>query len=108
MRADLGTGMNIDSGAAVRPFGHDARNQRHLSIKQMRHSINGDRLQSGIGEDDFLMSRGGRITFVSGIDVHPKHAAHGWQLPEKLCQYFFRFCLCSFVWWNFAEAPANL
>src|SRR5262249_60582971 len=43
MRADLRAGMNIDSGAAMRPLGHYARDQRHLSVKQMRHSINGDR-----------------------------------------------------------------
>ena len=33
MRADLRAGMNIDAGAAVRPLGHDARNQAALFRK---------------------------------------------------------------------------
>src|SRR6478735_3037562 len=45
MRANLRAGMNINPGPAVRPLGHDARNQRHLSVKKMRHSINGYGLQ---------------------------------------------------------------
>src|SRR5215471_12906336 len=72
MGPDLRAGMNIDSGAAMRPLGHDARNQRHPSVKQMCHSINGDRFKRGIREDDFLVSRSSRIAFVSRIDVRPK------------------------------------
>jgi hypothetical protein len=34
--------------------------------------------------------------FVSGIDICPKHAAHRWQLLEKLRQYFFGFA--SVAW----------
>src|SRR5262245_18721615 len=107
MRTDLRTGMNIDSGAAVCPLGHDARNQRHLSVEQMRHSINGDRLQRRIGEDDFLVSRSSRVPFVSGVDIRPKRVAYRWQLPENLLQYFFGFCFCCFIGRNFAEASAN-
>ena len=101
------TGMNIDPSAAVRPFGHDARNQRHLSVEQMRHSINGDRLQRRISEDDFLISRRGRVPFVRGIDICPKHAAHRWQLLERLRQYFFGFCFRCLIRGNSAQASAN-
>ena len=45
MRTDFCTGMNIDPSPAVCPLGHDARNQGHLIIKQMRHSMNGDSFQ---------------------------------------------------------------
>src|SRR5437764_844976 len=107
MRADLRTRMNIDPRAAVRPLGHDARNQRHLPVEQMRHSINSDRLQRRISEDDFLVSGGGRVAFVSGIDVRPQHAAHRGQLLEKLRQHFLGFCFRCFIRRNFAEASAN-
>src|SRR5207249_10788304 len=50
MRADLRPGMYIDRGAAVRPFGHDGRNQRHFSVEQVCNSMNGDSLERGIGE----------------------------------------------------------
>src|SRR6185503_6309713 len=107
MRADLRTWMNIDSGAAVCPLCHDAGNQRNLSVEQVRHSINGDRLQRRISEDDFLVSRSSRVPFVSGVDIRPKRAAYRWQLPEKFRQYFFGFCFCCFIRGNFAEASAN-
>ena len=76
-------------------------------VEQMRHSINGDRLQRRISEDDFLVSRRGRVPFVSGIDIRPKHAAHRWQLLEKLRQYFFGFCFRCLIGRNSAEASAN-
>jgi hypothetical protein len=45
MRADFCPGMNVDPGTAVSPFGHNAWNQRHLVVKQVRHSMNGDGLE---------------------------------------------------------------
>src|ERR1700747_1824100 len=54
--ANFRTRVNVDPGAAVRPFGHDAWNQRHLAVKEMRHSINSDGFQRGVSENDFLIA----------------------------------------------------
>src|SRR5438874_13281991 len=50
MRTDFCTRMNIDPSPAVCPLGHDARNQGHLIVKQVRHSMNGDGFQRGISK----------------------------------------------------------
>src|SRR5262245_36733888 len=73
----------------------------------MRQSVNGDRLQRRIRENDFLVTGGCRVTFESGIDVRPKHTAHRWQLLEKILQYFLGFRFRCFIWRKFAEASAN-
>ena len=75
MGGDFRAWVNVDAGAAVRPFGHDAGNKGHFVVKFMRHSINRDRFERRIREDDFLVTFCGGITFVSGIDVGPKNAA---------------------------------
>src|ERR1700741_4495329 len=64
--------VNIDSGAAMCPFGHDPWNQRHFVIKEMRHSINRDGFQCGISENDLFVTPRSRITFVGCIDIRPK------------------------------------
>ena len=107
MRTDLRARMNIDPGAAVRPLGHNSRNQRHFSVEQMCHSINRDRLQRGIREDNFLVTSRGRIAFVGSVDVRPEHAAHRGQLLKELSQDFSGFCFRCFVRRNFAETSAD-
>src|SRR5438874_10140283 len=74
--ADLRAWVDIDPGAAVRPFGHDPWDQRDFVIKEMRHSINSDRFQRGVSENDFFVASRSRIAFVSGVDVCPKQSAH--------------------------------
>src|SRR5437879_13717296 len=108
MRTDLGARMNIDARAAVCPLGHDTRNQRHLPVEQMRHSINGDRLQCGIRENNFVVTSRGRIALVGGVDVRPEHAAHRGQLLEEITQDFFGFWFCWFVRRDLAEPSYNL
>src|SRR4030095_8219752 len=81
MGADFCTGMNIDSGTAVSPLGHDARNQGHLAIKQVRHSMDSDCLQRGISENNFFVTPRSRIAFVGGIDVCPKNSPHCREFP---------------------------
>src|SRR5882757_3866295 len=107
MRTNLRARMNIDPGAAVRPLGHNSRNKRHFSVEQMRHSINRDRLQRGIRENNFLVTSRGRIAFVGSIDVRPEHTAHRGQLLEELSQDFSGFCFRRFVRRNFAETSAD-
>src|SRR5207249_8513263 len=59
--ADLRARVNVDPGAAVRPFGHDPWDQRDFVIKEMRHSINSDRFQRGVSENDFFVASRSRI-----------------------------------------------
>ena len=107
VRADLRPGMNINSRPAVRPFGHDTRDQRHFVVKQMGHSINRDCLQCRVSENDFLVTFRSRITFVSGVDVRPKQATHGGQFLQEDTQNFFRLSFGSLVRRNFSKASAN-
>src|SRR5207249_12265523 len=81
MRADFRPGMNIDPGAAMRPFGHDARNQRHLAVKQVCHSMNGDGLERGISEYDLFITSRSWVALICGVDVCPKKSAHRWEIP---------------------------
>src|SRR5437899_3079319 len=76
MRANLRARVDVDTGAAVRPLSHDARNQWHFVVKQMRHSINGDRFQRRISENDLFVAFRSRIPFVSSVNVSPKNATH--------------------------------
>src|SRR6266540_1220639 len=75
--------VDIDPGTAVRPLGHDAWDQRHFVVKEMRHSVNGDGFQRGVSENDFLIAFRSRIAFVSSVDVRPKQSAHRRQLLQK-------------------------
>src|SRR5438876_6526850 len=75
MRSNFCARVDIDSGAAVCPFGHDARYQWHLVVQQVRHSVNGDRFQGRISKNDFLVAFRRRITFVSCVNVRPKQAS---------------------------------
>src|SRR5207244_10954615 len=55
VRTDFRAGMNIDPSAAVRPLGHDPRNQRQMHfVEHVRHSLDRDRLQRWIGKNDFF------------------------------------------------------
>src|SRR5438552_10616258 len=83
MRSNFCARMNIDPGAAVCPFGHDARYQWHLVVQQVRHSVNGDRFQGRISKNDFLVAFRRRITFIGRVNVRPKYASHRWQFSEK-------------------------
>src|SRR4030095_357158 len=81
VRADFRPRMNVDPSPAVRPFGHDARNERHLVVKQVRHSMNGDGLERGISEYDFFITCRSWVSFICSIDVCPKKSAHRGQVP---------------------------
>ena len=99
--------MNIDPGSAVRPFGHDARNERHLVVEQVRHSINRDGFQCRISENDFLVTFRRRVAFIGGVDVRPKNATHWRQLRQEHGQEFFGLFFGRLVWRNFSEASAD-
>src|SRR6266403_2839383 len=76
MRPNLRARVDVDAGAAVCPFSHDARDQWHLVVKQMRHSMDRDRFQGRIRQNNFFVARGSRIAFVGGVDIRPKKTPH--------------------------------
>ncbi len=50
----------------------------------MRHAIDADRLNAGIGEDDLVGAGGGRVAFESGAHVGHEQRAQRRQRVEKL------------------------
>jgi len=76
MRPNLRARVNVDAGAAVRPFSHDARDQWHFLVEQVCHSMNRDRFQRRIRQNDFFVAPGGRVAFVGGVDIRPKKTPH--------------------------------
>src|SRR5689334_13457104 len=99
VRTDFRSGMNIDTGAAVRPLSHDSRDERQIAqIKFMRHTLNGNGFQRGIREDDFLVTGGGWITLISRINIRPQHLAHGRQLRKESRQQFLSPLFHGGVW----------
>ena len=70
VRADARAGVQVHAAAAVRPLGHDARQQHDvLAVKLMRHALHSDGLHEGVGDDDFLGAEGGGVAVVSGLGV---------------------------------------
>src|SRR5260370_7791171 len=73
----------------------------------MRHSLDGDRFQRGISQDDFLVALRRWVTLIGGVDVRPKHLAHSRQLRDETAQNFIRPFFRRFVWRNFSQASAK-
>src|SRR5262245_21627284 len=68
--ADLCAWMEVHAGAAVCPFGHNARNERDIfEIKLMSQALNSDGLDEWIRHDDFFLAERSRVTVVSGFSV---------------------------------------
>ena len=60
--ADLRTGVDVNAGRAVGVLAHDARDERNLAlIELVRHAVDEDRVQAGVGEDDLLLAAGGGV-----------------------------------------------
>ena len=85
VRADLGPGMEVDAGATVCPFAHDARDQRHAQpVELVRHPLHRDRLDERIRHDDLLVADGGGVAGVGGLDIGPEPLADGGKAAEEL------------------------
>src|SRR5438876_427357 len=82
MRSNFCARVDIDSGAAVRPFGHDTRYQRDLFVEQVRHSVNGDRFQGGGSRETLSSSTPRRLP-------QWRDAKEAWQRrPDNLSRRF--------------------
>ena len=85
MRADLCARVQVHPAAAVRPLGHDARNEHDaLPIQLMRHPLHGDGLDEGISDDDLLLAQGRRVTIVGGLGIGLEDVAQPREAAEKL------------------------
>ena len=70
VRADARAGMDVDAGAAVRPFGHHAWQDGCASgVEHMCQALDGDGFDERIGENDFLAEKRGGVALIGGGDV---------------------------------------
>ncbi len=76
--------MDVDSGLAVRVFGHDPRDQRDLEFPQhVRHAIDRDGEQARITENDLVEALGRGIALVRRPDVRAQHPPDFRQALDK-------------------------
>ncbi len=84
-RADLGTGVNIDSGVGMRPLRHHTRDVGDVGfVEFVGETVDGDCFQAGIAEDDFVGPFGCRVTIESSLDVGREKFADGRESFEEL------------------------
>ena len=84
VRADLGARMQIHARAAVRPFGHDAREERNVfQIQLVRQPLHRDRFDERIRDDDFLLAERRGIAVEGGLHVGLQQFADARQAAEK-------------------------
>src|SRR5579863_9532622 len=76
--------MQIHTGAAMGPLGHDARDEWNLlQIQLMGQSLDGDRFHKGIGHEDFLFAGGSGVAIKGGLDIRMQDFTDVRQAPEK-------------------------
>ena len=108
VRTDFCARMNVDPGPAVRPLGHDSRNERQIHfIKNMRHSLDRDRFERRVSKNDFFVASRRGIAFKCRIDVGPKEATNLWQFGEEIGQEFIGLRFGRFVRRNFSQTAAD-
>src|SRR4029077_16827784 len=73
----------------------------------MRQSLDGDRFQRGISQDDFLVALRSWIAFIGRVDVLPKHLARPRPLRHETVQNVIRPFFRRLVWRNFSQASAQ-
>lgn len=82
--AETGSRMNINAGAAVGPFGHDTGEKGNSrTIEAVGGTLDGDGLDRGIGENDFLQAGRGGVAFVGGFEIALEQFAEGGQVGEE-------------------------
>src|SRR5436309_8354782 len=109
VRANLCARMDIDSRAAVRPLGHDARNQgQPLYVKLMRHPLDRDRFKRRISQNYFLIALRRRIALIGRINIRPQQFAHLRKPRHETSQKFLGLCFGCLVGWDLTETSADL
>src|SRR3989442_15048842 len=77
--------MKVHARAAVRPFSHDARDERYaLPIKLVGDALHGDGLDERVSYNAFLFRQRGRVSAVSGFDVSLEQLTNARQAGQKI------------------------
>ena len=85
MMADGRAGVEVHSGASVRPFRHNARKERHVFfVKHVGHSLYGDGFDEGIAHDNFLVALGGGIAIEGGLHIGAENFPNVGQFGEQM------------------------
>jgi hypothetical protein len=78
--ADGGARVDVDAGAAVRHFGHDARQQRQAQLVQLvRQAVVDHGVHAGIAQQHLVDAARRRVALPGGHHVGVEHAADGRQ-----------------------------
>ena len=85
MRADACARVQVHAGSRVRPFRHDARNERHaLFVQLVREPVHGDGFHARIGDDNFFFAERGGVAIEGRFAVGLEQFAHGREVGKKL------------------------
>jgi len=83
--ADPSTGVNIDPGSGVGPFGEHSGDVRDFEqIKLVGDTMGGDRFEPGVAEDDFIKVVRGGVAIVGGLNVERQELPDARQAIEEL------------------------
>ena len=75
-RSDFRAGMNVDSGARMRQFADNARNDRHpRAMQNMRHAVMHDRLYRRVAQDHFGVARRRGVSIIYGAHVESERVS---------------------------------
>jgi len=71
---DPGTRMDIDTGNAVRVFGENSGNERHLKLKKfVRQPVYRDGVKSGVGSDNLSLTGRGGVAVKNSFGILEQH-----------------------------------
>jgi len=85
VRADSRPRMEIHSGSGVRPFGHDARNERDVvEIQLVRQPLHRNGFDERIRNDHFVLAERGRVSVVGRLGVGLEQFSNSRQVAEEL------------------------
>src|SRR5207247_2936368 len=77
--------LKVDDGRSVRPFVHDARDERYARpVKLLRDALHGDGLDEWVSHNDFFFRQRGRVSVVSGFDVSLQQLTNSRQAGQKI------------------------
>ncbi len=78
-------GVHVQPGPGVRPFCHNARDERNLFQEQfVGQPLHRNCLNEGIRDDNFVLAQCRRVALVSRLHIRAQQAANARQLAQKL------------------------
>ena len=84
VRSDPRARMQIHAGPRVRPLGHNARDERDVTLVELvRDALHRDRLHERIRHDDLLSAQRRRVAVEGRVHVRLQHVADIWQATKQ-------------------------